>query len=71
MERLLATSLAEVAKNRDLDPFQIHHVPYFAHRLYIEAPGIHEIQEVLKFSTCSHLAFRGVRVFDDTKRSWL
>jgi ribosomal protein L24 len=72
MEKTLAESLLEISRKTHEDRgIKIYHVPYHPRRIYIEAPGIIEIQEFMKFSAYSHLVSRVTRIFDDTNREFL
>jgi hypothetical protein len=72
MEKMLAERLLEISiKTHEYCDIKIHNVPYLPRRIYIEAPGIAEIQELMKFSAYGRLVSRATRIFDDTNRSFL
>jgi ribosomal protein L24 len=72
MENILAESLLEISQKTHEDcGINTYHVPYLPSRIYIEAPGIFEIQEVMKCSAYSHLVSRAVRILDDINRDFL
>src|SRR6202522_3828143 len=72
MEKTLAESLLEIFRKMHEDRgIKTYHVPYHPRRIYIEAPGIIEIQEFMKFSAYSHLVSCATRIFDDNNREFL
>jgi hypothetical protein len=72
MEKILAESLLKITQKTHEDcGIMTYHVPYLPRRVYIEAPGIVEIQEFMKFSSFGHLVSRATRIFDDINRSFL
>ena len=72
MEKILAESLLEISRKTHEDcGIKSYHVPHLPCRIYIETPGILEIQEFMKFSTYSHLVSRAIRIFDDINRDFL
>ena len=48
-----------------------YHIPYLPRRIYVEASGIAQIQEVMKFSVYNHLVSRATRILDDINRNFL
>ena len=67
-ETILANSLLETSQEMDEDwGIKTFYVPYLPRRIYIEAPGIVEIQELLKFSAYSQLTSRCTRISDDDR----
>jgi hypothetical protein len=72
MEKILAEGLLEISRKTHEDcGIMTYHVPYLPRRVYIEAPGIVEIQEFMKFSTYGHLVSRATRILDDINRNFL
>ena len=72
METILAASLLEITqKTHGHSGIKTYHVPSLPRRIYIEAPGIAEIQELMKFSAYGHLVSRATRVLDDIDRNFL
>ena len=72
METILAESLLEITqKTHGHSGIKTYHVPFLSRRIYIEAPGIAEIQEFMKFSAHGHLVSRAARVLDDIDRNFL
>ena len=72
MEKVLAESLQEISSKTHEDcGIKTYHVPHHFRRIYIETPGILELQEIMKFSTYSHLVSRATRIFDDINRNFL
>jgi ribosomal protein L24 len=69
METILAGSLSQKAHVDST--ITIYHIPFLPRRIYIEAPGIAEIQELMKYSAYRHLGSRASRVLDDLDRSFL
>ena len=56
MEKIIAESLLEISQITHEDcGITTYHVCYLPRRIYIEAPGIVEIQEFMKFSVYGHL----------------
>ena len=72
MEAILAGSLSEISLKMHGDSgISTYHIPYLPRRIYIEAPGIAEIQALMKFSAYGHLVSRASRVLDDLDRNFL
>jgi len=72
MEKTLADRLLEISQKTHEDcGIKTYHIPYLPRRIYIEAPGIVEIQEFMKFSTYGYLVSRATRILDDIKRNFL
>jgi transcription antitermination factor NusG len=72
METILAGSLLEISQKTHGDSgIKAYHIPYLPRRIYIEAPGIAEIQEIMKCSAYGHLVSRVSRVLDDIDRGFL
>jgi ribosomal protein L24 len=72
MEKCLADSLQDISRQTHDDyGISTHYVPSLSRRIYIEAPGIVEIQEIMKFSTYGHLISRATRISDDDSRNFL
>ena len=72
METVLAESLLEISRKTHEDlGIKTYHIPFLPRCIYIEAPGIAEIQQLLKFSAYSHLVFRATRIPDDINRNFL
>jgi hypothetical protein len=72
METILAESLLKISQKMHEDcGLKTYHVPYLPRRIYIEAPGIVDIQKFMKFSAYGHLGSRATRVLDDIDRSSL
>ena len=72
METVLAESLLEISRKTHEDlGIKTYHIPFLPRRIYIEAPGILEIQQLMKFSAYSHLVSRATRIPDDINRSFL
>ena len=72
MENILAESLVKFSKIKHKDcGINTYHVPYLPRRIYIEAPGIFEIQELMKLSAYSHLVSRATRILDDVNHDFL
>jgi hypothetical protein len=72
METVLAESLLAISEKTHEDSgIKIYHVRYLPRRIYIEAPGIFEIQEFMKFSAYGHLVSRATRILDDINRNFL
>ena len=72
MEKILAESLLDISRKTHEDcGIKTYHVPYHPRRIYIETPGILEIQEFMKFSAYGHLVSRATRIFDDINRDFL
>lgn len=65
IEKILAVSLLEISKTRGDCEIQTFHNPCFPRRIYIKAPGILEIQELMKFSAYGPLVSRATRIIDD------
>jgi ribosomal protein L24 len=71
MEAILAGSLSETSQKMHGSGVATYHIPYLPRRIYIEAPGIAEIQELMKYSAYGHLTSRASRVLDDIDRGFL
>ena len=72
MEKILAESLLEISRETHEDcGIKTYHVPYHPRRIYIETPGIVEIQEFMKFSAYGSLVSCATRIFDDIDRDFL
>lgn len=72
MEKFIAERLLEISQKTHEDcGIRTYHVPYLPRRIYIEAPGILEIQEIMKFSVYGHLVSRAARILDDIDRDFL
>ena len=72
MEKVLAERLLDISQKTHEDcGIKTYHVPCLPRRIYIEAPGILEIQEFMKFSAYGHLVSRATRILDDTNRNFL
>ena len=72
METVLAESLSEIfQKIHGYSGIKTYHVPFLPHCLYIEAPGIAEIQEFMKFSAYGHLVSHATRILDDIDHNFL
>jgi ribosomal protein L24 len=72
MEKILAESLLEISrKTHEECGIKTYHVPYHPRRIYIESPGILEIQQFMKFSAYGSLVSRATRIFDDINRDFL
>ena len=72
MEKTLAESLLEISQEIYEDcGIMTYSVPYLPGRVYIEATGIAEIQNIMKFSTYGHLVSRAARILDDLDRNFL
>jgi hypothetical protein len=73
MEKVLADHLQDISgQMHDNCRILTHYVPYLPCRIYIEAPGIVKIQEIMKFSTYGHLLIsRTTRILDDNNRKFL
>jgi ribosomal protein L24 len=68
METILAESLLGISQKTNEDwGIKTFHIPYLPRCIYIEAPGIFEIQEFMKFSAYSELASRFTRISDDNR----
>ena len=70
LETVIAASLHDFSQKTHSD-IQTYHVPYLPRRVYISAPGIAEIQELLKFSAYGHLVSRASRVLEDVDLGFL
>jgi transcription antitermination factor NusG len=69
---MLAESLLEISQKTHEDcGIKTYHVSYLPRRIYIEAPGIAEIQDFMKSSAYSHLVSRATRISDDDNRDFL
>ena len=56
VEKILAKCLLEILQKMHEDSgIKTYHISHLLCRIYIEAPGITEIQELMKFSGYSHL----------------
>lgn len=71
MERLLTERLLEVSRTHEDLGIMTYHIPFLPRRIYIEAPGIAEIQQVMKFSAYGYLVSRATRILDDSNRFFL
>ena len=72
METVLAESLSEISqKIHGYSGIKTYHIPFLPCRLYIEAPGIAETQEFMKFSTYGHLVSRATCILDDIDHNFL
>jgi ribosomal protein L24 len=72
METILAESLLELSQETHSElGIKTYRVPYLPRRIYIEAPGIAEIHELMQFSAYGSLVSRASRVFDDFDRGFL
>ena len=72
METILAESLLQISRKTHEDlGIKTYHIPFLPRRIYIEAPGIAEIQQVMKFSSYGHLVSRATRILDDINRDFL
>ena len=72
MEKLLAESLLDISrKTHESSGIKTYHVPHLPRRVYIESPGIVEIQEFMKFSADGRLVSRATRILDDFNRDFL
>ena len=66
MENILTESLLEILQKMHKDcEINTYYVPYLPHRIYIEAPGIVEIQEFMRCSTDGHIVSRAMCILDD------
>jgi transcription antitermination factor NusG len=66
LEKILAVSLSQISTRHQEDyEIQTFHHPCFPRRIYIKAPGILEIQKLMKFSAYGSLASRATRIMDD------
>ena len=65
IEKIFAESLLEISKTHGDCEIQTFHNPRFPRRIYIKAPGIVEIQELMKFSAYGRLVSRATRIMDD------
>ena len=72
METVLAESLLEISRKAHEDlGIKTYQIPFLPRRIYIEAPGILEIRQVMKFSAYGHLVSRATRILDDINRNFL
>ena len=72
MEAVLAESLFEISrKTHENLGIKTYHIPFLPRRIYIEAPGIFEIQQLMKFSAYGHFVSRATRILDDINRNFL
>jgi ribosomal protein L24 len=72
MESTLAETLFDISQKTHEDcAIKTYHIPYLPRRIYIEAPGIVEIQELMKYSAYGHLVSRATRILDDMNRNFL
>lgn len=72
MENVLSKSLLAISQKTHEDlGINIYHVPYLPRRIYIEAPGIVEIQEFMRCSAYGGLVSRATRILDDINRDFL
>jgi hypothetical protein len=72
MEKILAESLLEISR-KTLEDCGIRHIIFLIspRRVYIETPGIFEVQELMKFSAYGRLVSRATRILDDINRTFL
>ena len=72
VEKILAECLLEILQKMHEDSgIKTYHIPCLPHCIYIEAPGITEIQELMKFSAYSHLVSRATCISDNINRNFL
>lgn len=72
IETVLAESLLEISrKTHENLGIKTYHIPFLPCRIYIEAPGVVEIQQLMKFSAYGHLVSRATRIPDDINRNFL
>jgi hypothetical protein len=72
METILAESFLEISRKTHEDmEIKTYHIPFLPRRIYIEAPGIAVIQQIMKFSAYYHLVSRATRILDDIDRTFL
>ena len=72
MENVLSKSLLSISQKTHEDlGIKIYHVRYLPCRIYIEAPGIVEIQEFMRCFAYSGLVSRATRILDDINRDFL
>jgi hypothetical protein len=72
MENILAESLLEISQKTHEDcEINIIYVPYLPRHIYIEAPGIVEIQEFMRCSAYGRLVSRTTRILDDINLDFL
>lgn len=65
MEKILAERLLVISQKTHEDcGIKTYHVRYLPRRIYIEAPGIVEIQEFIKYSAYGRLVSRATRILD-------
>jgi transcription antitermination factor NusG len=70
LETIIAESLLRFSQQTHVG-IKTYHIPYLPHRIYIEAPGIAEIQDLMQFSAYGSLVSRVSRVWDDIDRGFL
>jgi transcription antitermination factor NusG len=72
METILAESLLELSQKTDgQSGIKTYRIPYLPRRIYIEAPGLAKIHELMQFSAYGSLVSRASRVLDDFDRGFL
>ena len=72
MEMVPAESLSEILqKIHGYSGIKTYHISFLPCCLYIEAPGIAEIQEFMKFSTYGHLMSHAAHILDDIDCNFL
>ena len=72
MESTLAETLFDISQKTHEDcAIKTYHIPYVHRRIYIEAPGIVKIQELMKFSAYGHLVSRATCILDDMNHNFL
>ena len=71
MESTLAETLFAISQKTHEDcAIKTYHIPYLPRRIYIEAPGIVQIQELMKSSAYGHLVSRATRILDNMNRNF-
>ena len=71
MEKILAECLLEISQKIHADcEIKTYHIPYLPCCVYIEAPGIAEIQESMKFSAYGCLVSRATCISDDINQNF-
>ena len=72
MEKILAEHLLEISQKIHADcKIKTYHIPYLPCHVYIEAPRIAEIQELMKFSAYGHLVSCATCISDDINCNFL
>ena len=72
MEKILAERLLEISQKIHADcEIKTYHIPYLPHCIYIEAPGITEIQDLMKFSAYGRLVSCATCISDDINQNFL